>query len=116
MNMVCNKYIRKALNMHIRFSEIDANFIKEAIEQGFYLSETELVRDAVIRDAVRRMREATQSQNNNRFKQAVEAGGKSLKNGDTVTFTADTMKEAKQRAIKNLKDGKGYNSNDSIPN
>jgi putative addiction module CopG family antidote len=97
--------------MHIRFSEIDANFIKEAIEQGFYLSETELVRDAV-----RRMREATQSQNNNRFKQAVEAGVKSLESGDTVTFTADTMKEVKQRAIKNLKDSKGYNSNDSIPN
>lgn len=97
--------------MHIRFSEIDANFIKEAIEQGFYLSETELVRDAV-----RRMREATQSQNNNRFKQAVETGVKSFENGDTVTFTADTMKEVKQRAIKNLKDSKGYNSNDSIPN
>jgi len=97
--------------MHIRFSEIDATFIKEAIEQGFYLSETELVRDAV-----RRMREATQSQNNNRFKQAVEAGVKSFENGDTVTFTADTMKKVKQRAIKNLKDSKGYNSNDSIPN
>jgi putative addiction module CopG family antidote len=97
--------------MHIRFSEIDANFIKEAIEQGFYLSETELVRDAV-----RRMREATQAQNNNRFKQAVEAGVKSLESGDTVIFTADTMKEVKQRAIKNLKDSKGYNSNDSIPN
>jgi putative addiction module CopG family antidote len=97
--------------MHIRFSEIDANFIKEAIEQGFYLSETELVRDAV-----RRMRESTQAQNNNRFKQAVDAGVKSLENGDTVTFIVDTMKEVKQRAIKNLKDNKGYNSNDSIPN
>ena len=97
--------------MHIRFSEIDANFIKEAIEQGFYLSETELVRDAV-----RRMRESTQLQNNSRFKQAVEAGVKSLENGNSVTFTADTMKVVKQRAIKNLKDGTGYNSNDAIPN
>lgn len=97
--------------MHIRFSEIDANFIKEAIEQGFYLSETELVRDAV-----RRMRESTQAQHNNRFKQAVEAGVKSLESGNSITFTADTMKEVKQRAIKNLKDGKGYNSNDAIPN
>ena len=102
---------QKGFNMHIRFSEIDANFIKEAIEQGFYLSETELVRDAV-----RRMRENTQSQNNNRFKQAVEAGVKSLESGNSIAFTENTMKEIKQRAIKNLKDGKGYNSNDAIPN
>jgi putative addiction module CopG family antidote len=97
--------------MHIRFSEIDANFIKEAIEQGFYLSETELVRDAV-----RRMREATQAQNNNRFKQAVDAGVKSLENGDTVEFSHELMQKIKRNAIKKVKNGGTYNKNESVPN
>lgn len=97
--------------MHIRFSEIDTSFIKEAIEQGFYLSETELVRDAV-----RRMRETMQLQNNNRFKQAVEAGIKSLKNDDAIEFTPELMQKIKKNAIETVKNGGTYIKNDSVPN
>ena len=38
--------------MHVRFADVDENFIKTEVQSGFYTNETELVRDAV-----RRMRE-----------------------------------------------------------
>lgn len=96
--------------MHIRFSEIDDTFIKEAVEQGFYLSETELVRDAV-----RRMREWMKNQHSNRFKEAVAKGKKEVEEGKTVTFTPELMDEIKKSAIKKAENGEGYNSNDAIP-
>lgn len=42
--------------MHIRFAEADERFIKSQVSEGFYTNETELVRDAV-----RRMREANEA-------------------------------------------------------
>lgn len=98
--------------MHIRFSEIDDAFIKEAVEKGFYLSETELVRDAV-----RRMREWMQNQKSNqRFKDAVEAGRRSFEEGEAIPYTTNLMDDIKKRAIKKAENGEVYNNNDSIPN
>jgi putative addiction module CopG family antidote len=94
--------------MHIRFSEIDDSFIKKTVEQGFYLSETELVRDAV-----RRMRETLKSQSH--FKEAVAKGQQDIADGKTVKFTPELMNEIKETAIKKAKNGEGYNSNDAIP-
>ncbi len=96
--------------MHIRFSDIDDSFIKEAVEQGFYLSETELVRDAV-----RRMREWMKGQQSNRFKEAVAKGQQDIADGKTVKFTPELMEEIKKNAIKKADNGEGYNSNDAIP-
>ncbi|MEM6602826.1 MAG: hypothetical protein AAF621_02140 [Pseudomonadota bacterium] len=96
--------------MHIRFSDIDDAFIKETVEQGFYLSETELVRDAV-----RRMREWMKGEHSNRFKEAVAKGQQEIVEGKTVTYTPDLMRQIKQEAIKKAESGEGYNSNDAIP-
>ena len=97
--------------MHIRFSEIDDAFIKEAVEQGFYLSETELVRDAV-----RRMQDRMKGRHPDRFKEAAEAGRRSFENGNTVTYTPELMDKIKKEAVKKAENGEEYHSNDAVPN
>ena len=95
--------------MHVRFAEADANFMKAAVEQGFYTSETELVRDAV-----RRLRE--QQLNASPLFQAVIQGRKSIDEGRTTPYSAELMKNIRQRAIDSANSEKPFNSDDAIPN
>jgi antitoxin ParD1/3/4 len=60
--------------MHVRFADADERFIQEEVSRGFYVNETELVRDAV-----RRLRE--QRQKISPFQAAVMRGVEDIQAG-----------------------------------
>ncbi len=63
--------------MHVNFSEVDERFIKAQVQHGYYMNETELVRDAV-----RRLREA--SEKRSQFYQALMHGEEEIEKGETI--------------------------------
>jgi antitoxin ParD1/3/4 len=89
--------------MHVRFANVDENFIKTEVLNGFYTNETELVRDAV-----RRMRE--EKERAKRFQEAVVRGIQAVERGETVALTPDLLQEIKQDAICKARNGEPYNS------
>jgi antitoxin ParD1/3/4 len=94
--------------MHVRFADVDENFIKAEVQSGFYTNETELVRDAV-----RRMRE--EKERARRFQEAVARGIQAVERGETVALTPDLLQEIKQDAIRKARNGEPYSSPDAIP-
>ena len=94
--------------MHVRFADVDENFIKTEVLSGFYTNETELVRDAV-----RRMRE--EKERAKRFQEAVAKGIQAVERGETVALTPDLLQEIKQDAIRKARNGEPYSSTDAIP-
>lgn len=94
--------------MHIRFADVDENFIKTEVQSGFYTNETELVRDAV-----RRMRE--EKERARRFHDAVAKGIQAVERGETVELTPDLLQEIKQEAIRKARNSEPYSSTDAIP-
>jgi len=94
--------------MHVRFADVDEDFIKTEVQSGFYTNETELVRDAV-----RRMREGKERAS--RFQEAVARGIQAVERGETVVLTQDLLQEIKQDAIRKAKNGEPYSSTDAIP-
>jgi antitoxin ParD1/3/4 len=94
--------------MHVRFADVDENFIKTEVLSGFYTNETELVRDAV-----RRMRE--EKERAKRFQEAVARGIQAVERGETVALTPDFLQEIKQDAIRKARNGEPYSSTDAIP-
>jgi len=94
--------------MHVRFADVDENFIKTEVLNGFYTNETELVRDAV-----RRMRE--EKERAKRFQEAVAKGIQAVERGETVALTPDLLQEIKQDAIRKARNGEPYSSTDAIP-
>jgi antitoxin ParD1/3/4 len=94
--------------MHVRFADVDENFIKAEVQSGFYTNETELVRDAV-----RRMRE--EKERARRFQEAVAKGIQAVERGGTVALTPDLLQEIKQDAIRKARNGEPYSSTDAIP-
>ena len=94
--------------MHIRFANVDDDFIKAEVQSGFYTNETELVRDAV-----RRMRE--EKERAKRFQEAVAKGIQAVERGETVAFTQDLLQEIKQEAIRKAQNGEPYSSTDVLP-
>ena len=94
--------------MHVRFADVDENFIKTEVLSGFYTNETELVRDAV-----RRMRE--EKERAKRFQEAVARGIQAIERGETVALTPDLLQEIKQDAIRKARNGEPYSSTDAIP-
>ncbi len=94
--------------MHVRFADVDENFIKAEVLSGFYTNETELVRDAV-----RRMRE--EKERAMRFQEAVIKGIQAVERGDTVALTPDLLQEIKQDAIRKARNSEPYSSTDALP-
>jgi antitoxin ParD1/3/4 len=94
--------------MHIRFADTDTKFMKSAVQEGLYTSETELVRDAV-----RRLRE--QQMHISPVFQAVMKGEQAIREGRTREFTPEVMEEIFQRGIKQAKAGEPYHSQDAVP-
>ena len=89
--------------MHVRFTDIDENFIKTEVQSGFYINKIELVRDAV-----RRMRE--EKERARHFQEAVARGVQAIDRGETVVLTPDLLHEIKQDAIRKAKNGEPYKS------
>ena len=84
--------------MHVRFPEVDAQYIKGKVESGFYTSENE-----AIRDAVRRMRE--EEERIARFQAAVRIGDEQIERGETVPYSKELMEEIGQRAVQRATQG-----------
>ena len=78
--------------MNVRFPEVDETYIKSKVEGGFYMNETELVRDAV-----RHMREEEERQV--RFKAAVKIGDDQITNGQTVPYSSKLLEQITEEAI-----------------
>ena len=94
--------------MHVRFPDVDENFIKTEIQSGFYTNETELVRDAV-----RRMRE--EKERARHFQAAVIQGVQAVDRGETVVLTPDLLYEIKQDGIRKAKNNEPYSCTDAMP-
>ena len=94
--------------MHIRFPDVDENYIKRKVESGFYTSENE-----VVRDAVRRMRE--EEERIARFQAAVRIGDEQIERGDTVPYSKELMEHISQRAVQRAKQGKPIDNPDVLP-
>jgi antitoxin ParD1/3/4 len=83
--------------MHVRFAEIDENFIAEAVRSGFYANATELVRDAV-----RRLRENNAL--HHPFYQAIMDGLQDIENGNTQPLTPALMNTLKTQGYQKVYD------------
>jgi len=94
--------------MHVRFADIDENFIKSEVYNGFYANETEL-----IRDAVRRMRE--DKERISRFHVAVAKGVQAVEQSETVVLSPNLLHEIKQEAIQKARNGEPYSRIDALP-
>jgi antitoxin ParD1/3/4 len=94
--------------MHIRFAEVDEQFIKSQVESGFYTNETELVRDAV-----RRMREAEERKA--QFLAAVRLGVAQAERGETVSYSDELMEAISQRAAARAIADKPIKNTEAMP-
>jgi putative addiction module CopG family antidote len=89
--------------MHIELAPVDEKYIKESVKNGYYRSEAEAVRDAV-----RRARELEEAKHS-RLLAALEVGEKDIREGRTVLYTPDLIKESTARARKMVADGQAPN-------
>ena len=94
--------------MHVRFSDVDENYIKGKVERGFYTSENE-----VVRDAVRRMRE--EEERIARFQAAVRIGDEQIERGETVPYSKELMEQIGQRAVQRAQLGTKIDNPDVLP-
>ncbi len=94
--------------MNVRFPEIDEHYIKTKVQKGFYMNETELVRDAV-----RHMRE--QEEQALRFKAAVNFGVEQIERGEGKLYSEALMDEIRERAIAKAEKGEPIRNPDPVP-
>jgi antitoxin ParD1/3/4 len=94
--------------MHVRFSEVDENYIKNKVLSGFYASENE-----VVRDAVRRMRE--EEERIARLQAAVRIGDEQIERGETVPYSKELMEQIGRRAVERAKQGQKLDNLDVLP-
>jgi len=94
--------------MHVRFPDVDENYIKGKVQSGFYTSEIE-----VVRDAVRRMRE--EEERIARFQAAVQIGDEQIERGDTVPYSKALLDQISQRAVERAKQGIKIDNPDVLP-
>ncbi len=93
--------------MNINLALKDEEYLKSKVEAGYYTNVAE-----VIRDAIRRMREA-----DNHYDELVEAimvGERQIANGQYKPYTPELMQEIRQNAKKRAERGEKPSS-DVIP-
>ena len=88
--------------MQVRFSSVDKDYIKSMVKNGFYTTENELVRDAV-----RRMREA--NGRNSALWEAIAIGEAQIRAGDYVEYTPELLEQLGKNALGQFKAGKKPN-------
>jgi antitoxin ParD1/3/4 len=94
--------------MKIAFASQDETYIKTQIDRGFYANATELVRDAV-----RRLRE--QSESKERLIAALEVGEKAISEGRSAPFTPELMASLKAEALIKAQNGEPVRNTDVLP-
>ena len=83
--------------MNIRFPDVDEHYIKTKVEAGFYMNETELVRDAV-----RHMRE--EDERKKQFLSAIKVGQDQTAHGQYREFTTEVLDELRQGAARKIQE------------
>lgn len=86
--------------MNIAFSAVDANFIKAKVKEGYYSNATELVRDAV-----RRLREANDSHYAT-FMTAIAEGDADIAAGRYDEYTPELLANIEKEALAKHHKGK----------
>ena len=84
-----------------RLTQKDRGFIKNQATAGHYASEIE-----VVRDAVRCLREKTQTEKLHHLRAMAHTGHQQFSRGEGEALTAVTMNEILQQAKKDHKNGK----------
>ncbi len=84
--------------MNIHFPAVDATYIKQKVDAGFYSNATELVRDAV-----RHMREADEQRL--ALLAAVQIGEEQITRGAYRVYTPELFEEIKRNAREKVKRG-----------
>lgn len=88
--------------MQVKFAGADEAFIKLEVENGFYTTEKE-----VVRDAVRRLREQKEMNQLSHLRSAVAEGDADISSGHMVAYSPELVpqiaEEAKKYVIKNKK-------------
>jgi antitoxin ParD1/3/4 len=87
----------EGLAMNIRFPDVDEHYIKTKVEAGFYMNETELVRDAV-----RHMRE--EDERKKQFLSAIKVGQDQMAHGQHREFTTEVLDELRQGAARKIQE------------
>ena len=95
--------------MFERLANADRDFIKSQVNDGFYASEIE-----VVRDALRKMRE--EKERISRFHLAVMKGEKDIEEGRTQEFTRSVMDEIIQNSLMRAKNDMPHYSQDAVSN
>ena len=85
------------LAMNIRFPDVDEHYIKTKVEAGFYMNETELVRDAV-----RHMRE--EDERKKQFLSAIKVGQDQTVRGQHREFTTEVLDELRQGVARKIQE------------
>lgn len=87
--------------MHVRFGNVDEEYIKSKVEKGFYNNENE-----VVRDAIRRMRELEEKSQLETLRALVMVGHKQAENGQTAPYSPELINDLTKQAFENFKKGK----------
>lgn len=88
--------------MFERLAEIDREYIKAKVKEGYYTSEIELVRAAI-----RKMREEDERQAHvESLRQLILKGHQQAENGEVVQYSDEFMQKAMENAVANQKLGK----------
>jgi len=82
--------------MKVSFAEIDEAYLRNKVENGYYSSLSE-----AIRDTVRKQRESEQ----NRLLAALEIGEKAIQDSQTQPFTRELFDQVIQDGISKAKSG-----------
>lgn len=90
--------------MNIDFPSVDDGFIRGQVSNGYYTNATELVRDAV-----RRMREADEAKRE-RLARALDLGETDIAAGRTSVYSPELLAEIARDARRHGADGKKPNA------
>ncbi len=93
--------------MNVGFPEMDEKFIKSKVENGFYMNETE-----VVRDAVRHMRQEEERRKN--FRAAVQLGVDQIAKGEGIPYTEELMDDMERNATIKANKGQPINNSDAV--
>lgn len=78
--------------MQINFSDAEEKFIKSQVENGNYINEGEMIKDAICR--LRQEIEKKQQ-----FLEAVLLGDEQIERGEAVPYTKELLDEITERAV-----------------
>lgn len=95
------------MTMHVNLSSEMEGFIKSKVSSGFYGNATEVIRDAIRRMQAEEIRIAA-------WRSAIKEGDAQLDHGDGIAFTAETLNDITQSAIKSMHSGQAI-SPDVLP-